>query len=89
MANINKTSTRKDANQVIKNAFNDVDDSLTTSGFLTSKVGNKIERAVSTTSIANDTETYTFYDGSTALYSIKIVYTDGDKTDMLYAERIS
>lgn len=91
MANmLNKNpNTRRDYTQAISKSHNDVDSSLQVSGFLTSKVGAKITLAVSTTNVTDDTETYTFFDETTQLYQIQIVYTDDTKSTMISAERIS
>lgn len=82
-------STRRDGMQAIQISHNDVDSSLQVSGFLTSKIGAKITLAISTTTIANDTETYAFLDGETELYQLKIIYTDSTRAQMISAERIS
>lgn len=87
MAKTLKEQSRLDANQVLKNAFNDVDSSLTTTGFLTGKVGHKVQLVISTTSIANDTETFSFYDTGVLLYSITIIYTSAVREQMISAER--
>jgi hypothetical protein len=89
MANSIKSATKIDSNQAIKAAFNDVDASLATSGFLTAKVGRRVELAISTTTIANDTETYTFIEDAATLYQIQVVYTNGTRETLLSAERIS
>jgi hypothetical protein len=82
-------STRRDGMQSIQQSHNDVDSSLQVSGFLTSKIGARITLALSTTSVADDTETYTFFDGATQLYQIQLVYTSAAKTQLISAERIS
>ena len=87
MAQTSKLLSNRDANQVLDGAFNDVDKSITTAGFLVGKVGHKIEQAVQTTNVANDTLQYSFYDSGTLLYVITVVYTDGTRTLMLSAER--
>jgi len=84
-----KRSTRKDGMQTLQMAFNDVDASLTTNGFLVGKVGHKVTLALATTNIFNDTELYTFLDGEQLLYQIKLVYTDAGKTQLLSAERVA
>lgn len=90
MARLSKNpSTRRDANQVIQQSGNDVDSSLQVSGFLTSKIGAKITLAISTTDVADDTETYTFFDNETELYQIRLIYTSAAKTQLISAERIS
>lgn len=46
-----KKTSELDMNQAIKSAFNDVDKSLTTSGFLDAKVGHRITTTAVTTAI--------------------------------------
>lgn len=87
MSNITKTLTDRDANQTLQSAYNDVNATLSVDGFLTGKVGNKVTLAISTTTIANDTETYTFLDNGTSLYVYKLIYTDGTRGTLLSAER--
>lgn len=89
MANTSKQMSKLDSEQTLKGAFNEVDKSFTTNGFLVGKVGHKVELAISTTSIVNDTETYTFIDSGTQLYQIQVIYTSGSRETMLSAERIS
>jgi len=82
-------STRRDSGQVLQSSHNDVDSSLQVSGFLTSKIGARITSTLSTTTVANDTETFTFFDGAIQLYQIQIIYTDGNREELTSAERIS
>lgn len=90
MARLQKNpSTRRDGMQSIQLSHNDVDSSLQVSGFLTSKIGARITLAISTTSVADDTEIYTFFDGTDALYQIRLIYTSAGKTQLISAERIS
>lgn len=84
-----KRPSAQDGNQALQGAFNDVDSSLTVNGFLVGKIGHKVDMALSTTTITNDTETYTFSDSGTTLYAIKVIYTDGSRVTMISAERIS
>ena len=89
MAKTSKSLSELDANQVLQAAHNDVDATIGVSGFVNGKVGRKVAMAISTTSIANDTETYTFSESGTTLYAIKVIYTTGDRDVFLSAERIS
>lgn len=89
MANTTKGLAKIDAEQALKGAINLEDFSLTTSGFLTGKVGRKVDCTISTTTIPNDTETYAFSENGSPLYSLKIIYTTGDRDVLLSAERIS
>lgn len=89
MANTTKGLANIEGNQALQGAINLEDFSLTTSGFLTGKVGRKVEMAISTTNVANDTETYSFSEDGNALYSLRIIYTTGTRDVLLSAERIS
>lgn len=89
MAETTKPLSERDYAQTLRGAFNDVDKSITTNGFLTGKIGHKIEMAIQTTNVANDTELYSFYDTNTLLYQIEVVYTDGTRETFLSAERIA
>lgn len=89
MAITTKSQSNLDFQQTLKSSYNDVNATLSVDGFLVGKVGNKVTLAISTTTIANDTETYTFLDGATSLYQLKIIYTDGTRELMLSAERIA
>jgi len=89
MSQSSKPISERDANQATRFAFNDVDKSVQTSGFLTGKVGHKITQAASTTTSPNDTLTFTYFDGATVLYAIQVIYTDNTYATMISAERIS
>lgn len=89
MAETQKPLSDRDMQQAIRGVFNDVDKSLSTSGFLTAKVGHKVTQAISTTTVVDDTESYSFYDGATLLYTFRIIYVDGTRNVMISAERIA
>lgn len=89
MSNTSKPLSERDANQTLMAAFNESDHSITTAGFLVGRVGHKITMAISTTSAANDTQTYTFLDNGTTLYALKLIYTDSTYATLVSAERIS
>lgn len=74
---------------VLRSAHNEVDSSITTNGFLVGKVGHKFTAALSTTTIANDTVTYTFFDGAVQLYALKLVYATAQTLEVLSGERVS
>jgi hypothetical protein len=83
-----KPPSQLDGNQTLQNAFNDVDSTITTNGFLVGKVGRKIELSISTTTVANDTETYEFSEDGEILYTLRVIYTNGSRETLLSAERI-
>ncbi len=89
MAITTKSQSNLDFQQTLKSSYNDVNATLSVDGFLVGKVGNKVTLAISTTNVANDTETYTFLDSATTLYQLRIIYTDGTRELMLSAERIA
>lgn len=89
MSRTTKRGTRKDGMQTLQMAFNDVDASITTNGFLVGKIGHKVTLEIVTTTVLGDSELYTFLDGSELLYQIKLVYTDAAKTQLLSAERVA
>lgn len=82
-----KQPTKLDYEQSIQGAYNDVNATLSVDGFLTGKVGHKVSLALATTTIADDTEIYTFEDNGTLLYQITIIYTDDSRSLMVSAER--
>ena len=89
MSNTSKILSVRDPGQTLQSSYNDVDASLTTTGFLTGKVGHKITQTISTTTVSNDTLTFQYSDSGTNLYAIKVIYTDNTYATMISAERIS
>lgn len=84
-----KPASNMSHENVLRGAYNDVNGSITTDGFLIGKTGHKVTAALSTTSISNDTVTYTFFDGSTQLYALKLVFPTTQALPFTSAERIS
>lgn len=89
MSNTSKQISKQDAENVLRSAFNDVDHTLTVNGFLVGKVGRKVELTISTTNVSDDTETYAFKEGTTSLYTLRVIYTTGARDQLLSAERIA
>lgn len=87
MSSTSKIMTQKDADQVIRSAQNDVNNTIAVDGFLVGKIGRKVVLTITTTTVANDTEVYVFSESGTNLYTITVIYTDGTRTTMLSAER--
>jgi len=88
----NSTSKRaSDASHenVLRSAHNEVDASITTNGFLVGKPGHKVTATLTTTTVSDDTVTFTFFDGTVQLYQLKIVYPTSQTIPFLSAERIS
>lgn len=82
-----KRPSALDGNQVLQHSYNDLDGTVAVNGFVAGKVGHKIEVAIATTTLANDTEVYTFSDSGTQLYVITVIYTDGARDLLLSVER--
>lgn len=76
-----------DSTQTNQAGFNDVNFTHGVDGFLTGIVGRRVTLAISTTTVANDTETYTFSENGVQLYVYLVVYTDGTRSTLLFAER--
>lgn len=91
MSQTQKIMSDRDFQQTLKLSFNDVDASLTTTGFLIGKVGRKVEVTISTTTVLNDTATYTFSEdyGANILYSYELVFTNGGRSQLISATRIA
>ena len=70
MSQSSKTMTERDASQVQRFAFNDVNKTLSVDGFVVGKIGHKITRSIVTTNVANDSEQFSFYDSGTLLYTL-------------------
>lgn len=87
MAVTTKSISDVDGQQTLQRAFNDSDASHNVNGFLVAVVGRRVDLAIGTTNVANDTETFSFSENSLALYTLQIVYTDATRVTMLYAVR--
>lgn len=68
---------------VLRGAYNDVDKTLSTSSFITAKLGHKISQAI----INPTTSDWSWYDVAVLLYTIRIIYTDASHTDIVSVER--
>lgn len=89
MANTTKEASHLDANLTERYAFNDTTRTLGVSGFISAKVGHKITLTISTTNVANDTETYEYFDDLVSIMQLEIIYTSGTRETMLSVERIA
>lgn len=80
-----KELAKLDYDQVIRATYNPDDKSVTTSSFVDAKVGHKILR----NAIDSVTDEYSYYDDTTLLKTIRIVYTSAAHTDIVSVERIA
>lgn len=85
MAQTSKPESVINQGNAIRAAYNAVDKSITTAGFLTGKVGHKIERVI----VDSYVDDYKYYDAATLLYTLRITYSDVAKSEFVSAERIS
>lgn len=83
MGSTTKQSQAVNADNVLAGVYNLEDKSITTSGFLVGKVGHKITY----TSISSTIDDWSYLDGSSLLYTIRITYVDSTKEQILSAER--
>jgi len=94
MPNTTKPGTKLDYEQAIQGAYNDVNSTLGVDGFLTGKIGRKVELGISSETITgvitgvDNVETYSFSENGTTLYILKIIYTDTTRSQMVSAERV-
>lgn len=77
--------SKLDFEQILKNSANDADKTIAVSGFVNSKVGNKITR----TAINATTDDYSYFEGSNLLYTIRIVFSSSAKDELSSVERIA
>jgi len=84
MGNVtSKDTPRIDADNTLRQAFNVEDKSITVNGFLVGKVGHKVVRTV----VSATVDDYSFYDGTTLLYTFRITYNNAAHDEVDQAER--
>lgn len=84
-----KTPSNLSGDNVLRDVHNEKDNSIITSTFVTGKVGRKIESVISTTSVTDDTQTLTYSEDSLVLYTVRIIFTDGTRSEFASVERIA
>jgi hypothetical protein len=89
MSDTKKPLSERDYAQALQSYYNQMNATLSVDGFIVGKIGHKVTLAVSSTTVPDDTELYSFYDVATLLYQIRIIYTDGTRNQLLSAERIA
>lgn len=85
MSSSRKPISPQDSENALRYAFNDNDKSLTTSSFISAKIGHKIERI----DIDSVTEQYNFYDGVILLYTLEVIYNNSSHDNLVSVERIA
>lgn len=87
-----KNISVNDASQVLGLAFNPVDDSLTTGGFLVGVVGRTITRTDTSGGNLGGAaagDDFAYSESGDALYTIRVLYSDVGKTILLSAARVA
>tara|TARA_R110000803_G_scaffold187128_3_gene249496 strand:- start:3402 stop:3671 length:270 start_codon:yes stop_codon:yes gene_type:complete len=82
-----KRLSEYDANQIFQKTYNPEGGTIAVDGFLVGKAGRKVDVALSLTAFADDTETFTFSEDGTDLFTLVLIYTDGSRAQLLSAER--
>lgn len=78
MSNTSKPFTDYDHQQILQKAYNPADGTLATGSFLAGALNNNVQVAYPSAT----TETYSFYEASTLLYTLTVVYTDSTKANL-------
>ena len=84
MADTTKQFSDYDQTQIFQKAYNPKDATLAVNGFLTGKLGHKVVRAIVSVTV----DDFSYYDGSTLLYTIRITYDNSSHDNVNQAERI-
>jgi hypothetical protein len=91
MAETIKRLSEYDMSQIIQKTYN-VAGALCTEGWITGQVGRRIAPTIVTTTVAGDTERYTYSEWNGISYVVLLVldtvYTDGTRVTVLYNERV-
>ena len=75
-----------DQNQMFKKSYSDAG-TFAIDGFLSGLVGRKVVQSTSTTTVPNDSITFTFSESGVTLFVLKVIYTDATYATMISAER--
>lgn len=84
-----KRQSKQSAENVLRSSFVDESKSLSINGFVTAKVGHRITLDIQTTNVVNDTELFSYYDGTDLIMQIRVIYTNGAREIILSVERIA
>ena len=86
-----KPASNYNGDMVLREVFNQTDDSITVSNFVSAQVGNKITRIDTDAgnlagAVAGDD--FSYLDGATLLYTLRVLYSDTGKTALISVERV-
>jgi hypothetical protein len=82
-----KKLSERDGQQTLQGSFNDVNSTIGVDGFIVGLVGRRIDVATTTTNVSGDSQTFTFSENGTQLYTLLVVYTDNTQQTLLYVQR--
>ena len=82
-----KKASNASAENVLRSAHVEETGTISVNGFVSAKVGHRITLTILTTNVLNDTERYTYFDGTTQLMQLTIIYTDGTRGTLASVER--
>ena len=82
-----KKASKLSQENVLRDVHVSESTSLSINGYVTAKVGRKIELALSTTTVADDTEIYTYLEDGNTVMVLTVIYTDGSRSTLLSVER--
>jgi len=83
----NKRPSRLSQENVLRDVHVTESTSLSVNGYVSAKVGRKIELAITTTTVADDTEVYTYLEDGATVMVLTVIYTNGTRDTLLSVER--
>ncbi|MEO0271679.1 MAG: hypothetical protein ABIM30_01145 [candidate division WOR-3 bacterium] len=89
MSQSSKKQTNNSSEAVLRGSFVDETKTIGVSGFILAKVGHRITLQIQTTNVTDDTELYSYYDGTNLLLQIRIIYTSGAREVISSVERVA
>lgn len=73
-----KPLSEYDQTQILQKVYNPADATLAIGSFVAAELNNNLQVAYP----SSTTETYSFYEASTLLYTLTVVYTDSTKSNL-------
>ena len=83
----NKKASKLSNENVLRSAHVDETASLSINGYVSAKVGRRIELSLTTTNVLNDTEVYTYLEDGVQIMVLEVVYTDTSRETLVSVER--
>lgn len=83
----NKKASKLSNENVLRSAHVDETASLSINGYVSAKVGRRIELSLATTNVLNDTEVYTYLEDGVQIMVLEVVYTDAGRETLVSVER--